>query len=656
MRCQNTDGVSLLLKLIRENAKLKLQALNLLKLVSGNAGCAREIISNLSALFNLCTVPSGRRNTGHVRTILQIITKAIKSSNANCAKTMHLIGTVVDLIESWHNYDRKHGGRLIQIRKAFFVLLSTMATVKQNREKICELDIMQKLYTVCECMIRKNAPEQLTKLLINTMHKSLPMIKPMAIVPQVESEFDIESEVNSRWSKKEEEEVPSIEEQYPDLSIFDSYFPERNDIGDAPSLKALSASLPGTAPVIQHPSCNHTMRNNTVLNLPKLSLIRRRKSTTNLPQSVKNAQSVSLPNLVFPKVSCGVKQNQAARSVDAPIVSPRLPTSQKSFPCIQCTRSKSCVNHLYKSCEAENILPLKIETKDSTKGYATGPSPHSTKFQAAIEGSNSETRTIDRYGDARSADVVNVIPCCEVYGQMSSSPVAQVKTKLSARQDRLFLDIERYVYADRFVNKLIYAPNKTIQDKSKEIGQLWFESRFESGNLAEVYLAKDTEYDLWLEPDLFQDNHRQWFFFQVGNMAPDVTYSFNILNFEKRDSQFGRGMQPVMFSTREAIQGYPIWRRVGTNIIYYKNNIKNRYSKAHYSVSFDVKFKHHGDTVYLAYHYPYTYTRLRAELSNISGEQNIITSCSLNLTQTYCSDKFYLPPTDYVQNNTRKLS
>jgi len=102
-------------------------------------------------------------------------------------------------------------------------------------------------------------------------------------------------------------------------------------------------------------------------------------------------------------------------------------------------------------------------------------------------------------------------------------------------------------------------------------------------------------------------------------MKSEIAYTFNILNFEKRESQFGRGMQPITFSMREAIQGYPSWKRVGSNIIYYRNNIKNRYSKSHYSLSFDVKFKHDADTVYMAYHYPYTYTRLRTELSNITG-------------------------------------
>ena len=51
---------------------------------------------------------------------------------------------------------------------------------------------------------------------------------------------------------------------------------------------------------------------------------------------------------------------------------------------------------------------------------------------------------------------------------------------------------------------------------------------------------------------------------------------FNIMNNEKKDSQFGKGMQPVVYSMKEAIQGNPAWKRSGKNIVYTKNCYKNR--------------------------------------------------------------------------------
>ena len=74
------------------------------------------------------------------------------------------------------------------------------------------------------------------------------------------------------------------------------------------------------------------------------------------------------------------------------------------------------------------------------------------------------------------------------------------------------------------------------------------------------------------------------------------------------------GMQPVMFSVKEAMAGRPYWKRIGRDICYYKNN----YSKSVHcddepnfmTASFTVTFPHEGDICYFAYHYPYSYTKL----------------------------------------------
>jgi hypothetical protein len=58
-------------------------------------------------------------------------------------------------------------------------------------------------------------------------------------------------------------------------------------------------------------------------------------------------------------------------------------------------------------------------------------------------------------------------------------------------------------------------------------------------------------------------------------------------------------MQPVMFSVKEAMAGRPYWKRIGSDICYYKNN----YSKSVHcddepnfmTASFTVTFPHEGD-------------------------------------------------------------
>ena len=126
--------------------------------------------------------------------------------------------------------------------------------------------------------------------------------------------------------------------------------------------------------------------------------------------------------------------------------------------------------------------------------------------------------------------------------------------------------------------------SQIVQQPQEQVGDLIFDANFESGNLYKAYYQRENEYDLWLGADLGMDNQRQWFFFQVRNMTPNVPYKFNILNNEKKESQFGKGMQPLVYSMREAIQGNPAWRRSGKNIVYIKNNYKNRLGKSIFSL------------------------------------------------------------------------
>ena len=101
-----------------------------MKLVASHHSCAREIIHSMALLLTYCTVPMGRRNTGQVKVTLQIMTKSIKSSKAMSTKSAPCVGTVVELIATWHRYDKKHGGRLLQIRKSLLTMLGAMSTSK----------------------------------------------------------------------------------------------------------------------------------------------------------------------------------------------------------------------------------------------------------------------------------------------------------------------------------------------------------------------------------------------------------------------------------------------------------------------------------------------------------------------------------------------
>ncbi|KAG2471192.1 CBPC4 carboxypeptidase, partial [Polypterus senegalus] len=84
---------------------------------------------------------------------------------------------------------------------------------------------------------------------------------------------------------------------------------------------------------------------------------------------------------------------------------------------------------------------------------------------------------------------------------------------------------------------------------------------------------------------------------------------------------FPTGMQPVLYSVQEALQGRPHWVREGNEVCYYKNHFSQPSSSkggqkgvSFYTLSFTVIFPHNDDVCYLAYHYPYTYTALQTQL------------------------------------------
>ncbi|PIK61388.1 putative cytosolic carboxypeptidase 1 [Apostichopus japonicus] len=164
----------------------------------------------------------------------------------------------------------------------------------------------------------------------------------------------------------------------------------------------------------------------------------------------------------------------------------------------------------------------------------------------------------------------------------------------------------------------------TESDKIPE-GPLIFHSLFECGNLRKAVQVRKHEYDLILNSDINSNHHHQWFYFSVSNMKAGVSYRFNIVNFEKLNSQFNFGMQPVMFSVKDALEGQPQWVRVGHDVCYYKNNYARSFAasgskgKSYYTGAFKMVFPYHNDTVYLAYHYPYTYTTLQVHISRLES-------------------------------------
>ena len=103
----------------------------------------------------------------------------------------------------------------------------------------------------------------------------------------------------------------------------------------------------------------------------------------------------------------------------------------------------------------------------------------------------------------------------------------------------------------------IHSPLQTLNISES----LLFSADFESSNLQKITEINSTTYDVILRPDTIR--HVQWFLFKVTNMNSTTNYTFKFVNFEKNNSQFSSGMQPLLFSRKSNSESglgwFPRW-------------------------------------------------------------------------------------------------
>ncbi|CAB3240917.1 unnamed protein product [Arctia plantaginis] len=265
----------------------------------------------------------------------------------------------------------------------------------------------------------------------------------------------------------------------------------------------------------------------------------------------------------------------------------------------------------------------------------------------------SKYRTFESVYSIISSRVKSVIPFVKVAypdmmgGQSFNQPEPLHKMERSACRIKLLSCVDRAINPEAYMNETVYdldalcninvnpdinaqksfsseslfLTNTDEQELNKGnnfTSRLSFESRFESGNLRKVIQVGPREYELILMPDVNSTKRHQWFYFEVRNMQQNRPYIFNIVNCEKSDSQFNFGMKPVMYSVKEAVTGRPGWVRTGTDICYYRNsyhyaNQKN-HNKCYLTVTFNIEFPHNNDVVYIAYHFPFTYSMMMTRI------------------------------------------
>uniref|UniRef100_A0A3B3QH41 Cytosolic carboxypeptidase 1 n=1 Tax=Paramormyrops kingsleyae TaxID=1676925 RepID=A0A3B3QH41_9TELE len=234
---------------------------------------------------------------------------------------------------------------------------------------------------------------------------------------------------------------------------------------------------------------------------------------------------------------------------------------------------------------------------------------------------------VEMVKDTRSVPQYSEVAYPDYFGHIAPTYREHIVERLyGVQRSKIFQDIERMIHPNDILDKVVYDLDLQSCPVVDDGECLKFNSLFESGNLRKAVQVRKFEYDLILNSDINSNHYHQWFYFEVSSMRAGTPYRFNIINCEKSNSQFNYGMQVLMYSVREAINGRPCWVRTGTDICYYKNHFSRssiaaggQKGKSYYTMTFTVTFQHKDDVCYFAYHYPYTYSTLKMHLQKLEA-------------------------------------
>lgn len=148
---------------------------------------------------------------------------------------------------------------------------------------------------------------------------------------------------------------------------------------------------------------------------------------------------------------------------------------------------------------------------------------------------------------------------------------------------------------------------------------LYFNSKFESGNLDKVSRVKENEYDLYIRNDSNTCGKNQWYYFMARNNSSEQEVKLNIVNFCKHDSLYTQGQQPLVFRMDRPEKG---WHFMCDSVKYGFSKVNKSLEgrRTYYCLSFKLTFPA-NETLKFAYSLPYTYSDLLEFLRKIELEK-----------------------------------
>ncbi|NXK46513.1 CBPC4 carboxypeptidase, partial [Chauna torquata] len=671
LKVQKAEATDVILSLTRQNLGHHLNlthCLWVLRVCASNVTAGTTLGTNgaMELLFKVITPYSKR----HVRTLNELNStfSLISESNSRQAVNRGYLGGLLRLYQDWHHNDVSNN--YIYIRRGLLLCLKHITNIQLGRENFLGSRGMEILFTsVQDCknldpivttvtqILRKCYPKEPLPVVRVRSFYSFPLPGNVKTEPQcmgsegklLKGEFDdYESDGEEEVEKDlDKDDVESKEEDY-DLET------DVNKLRSRPVLDRPEEELGQYGAMC--PELSHNFQELESESEEEKSLEDR---TENLP---------STPSHFIPSDNSVKHPNYRWRNQSATAAGPDPGEKDFKVPMLSWTKKQKCrwdpINEKRDIVEAvQNTDSCEDEEPAKSHVFTLRPFPEEAAWykktfnpecEASIDPSSGErletsdivTNLLEEHQGnipfhsphfyiARAKCIKSILAYKDLafpdfWGHQPppyGKPMLERQTGI--QRDKVLDDVRRLIQPGDVIGRTVYDLDEPRDPSSGAPGCLTFFSKFESGNLRKAIQVREFEYDLIMNADVNSNQHHQWFYFEVRDMKLAVPYRFNIINCEKINSQFNYGMQLVMYSVKEALQGRPCWLRAGHDISYYKNHYC--YSKAagggmrgkcYYTLTFSIKFPHKDDVCYLAYHYPYTYSTMMSHLDILEQNRN----------------------------------
>ncbi|KFP74067.1 Cytosolic carboxypeptidase 4, partial [Acanthisitta chloris] len=676
LKVQKAEATDLILSLTKRNLGHHLHlthCLWVLRVCASNVttGATLGINGAMELLFKVIT-PYSKRHIRTVRAAIGALAALLKSkSNSRRAVNRGYLGGLLRLYQDWHRNDVSNN--YIYIRRGLLLCLKHITNIQLGRETFLGSHGMEILFTsVQDCLSCKNldpiitTATQILRKCYPKEHLPLATVRSSYFFPlpgnakaeppceasegkwlkgdyesdgeeetekdldnkdgeSKEEDYDLETDVNNLRSRpvldRPEEELGQYEAMCPELSHnfqeLESVSEEEKSLEDRTErLSSAPSHFIPSATSLKHP--NYRWRNQSVTEVGpdpgeqdfKVPLQRWRKKEECRWDHTDEKRDIA--EAAQDRDSC--EEEDAVRShVLALHLLPEDAAWYKKLFSPESLASASINMSTGGMLESSDIVRNLLEKHQGDVPFHS-PCLYTARAKCV--------KSIPGYKDLAFPDFWGHQP------PPYSKPM--LERKHGVQRDKVLDDIRRLIQPGDLIGRTVFDIDEPSCSSPGAPGCLTFFSKFESGNLRKAIQVREFEYDLIMNADVNSNQHHQWFYFEVCDMKLAVPYRFNIINCEKFNSQFNYGMQLVMYSVKEALQGRPRWVRAGHDICYYKNHYRcsaaagggGARGKFYYTLTFSIKFPHKDDVCYLAYHYPYTYSTMMSHLDILEQNRN----------------------------------